>query len=348
MVLAKTSSKTLLSFGEKNPTSLFIFGDSLYDAGNNNYFLTPLRVNHWPYGETYFHFPTGRTSNGRLIPDFIAEYAKLPLIPPCLQPGISYNYGVNFASLGAGALQETNKGSVISLNIQLSYFKNVEKNLRHKLGGEEAKRFLSKAVYIFSIGTNDYNSKTTPIPFHSQEEYVGMVIGNLTNVIKGIYNKGGRKFGILNLVAKGCFPVARALRSAGSEGSCMDEFSTARKLHNTALSKVLVELERQLKGFKYSETDFYTAFSERINNPSKYGFKEAKTACCGSGPYRGLGGCGGNNKYELCDTPDDYLFFDPAHPSEKANEQFAKLMWSGNSPLIWPYNLKTLFELQTQ
>lgn len=61
------------SFGEKNPTSLFIFGDSLYDAGNNNYFPIPLRINHWPYGETYFHFPTGRTSNGRLIPDFIGN-----------------------------------------------------------------------------------------------------------------------------------------------------------------------------------------------------------------------------------------------------------------------------------
>lgn len=61
------------SRGEKHLTSLFIFGDSLYDAGNNNYFPTTFRANDWPYGETYFNFPTGRSSNGRLVPDFIGN-----------------------------------------------------------------------------------------------------------------------------------------------------------------------------------------------------------------------------------------------------------------------------------
>ena len=37
-----------------------------------------------------------------------AEYAKLPLIPPYLQPGNhKFTYGSNFASSGAGALRET-------------------------------------------------------------------------------------------------------------------------------------------------------------------------------------------------------------------------------------------------
>lgn len=60
--------------GEKSVgRSLFVFGDSLFDVGNNNYFPTTFRVNHWPYGETYFKFPTGRASNGRIIPDFIGK-----------------------------------------------------------------------------------------------------------------------------------------------------------------------------------------------------------------------------------------------------------------------------------
>lgn len=59
---------------DKHVRSLFIFGDSLFDVGNNNYFPTTARSNHWPYGETYFNFPTGRVSNGRIIPDFIGKY----------------------------------------------------------------------------------------------------------------------------------------------------------------------------------------------------------------------------------------------------------------------------------
>ena len=69
-------------------------------------------------------------------------------------------------------------------------------------------------------------------------------------------------------------------------------------------------------------------------------------ACCGSGPYRGILSCGGRGaeEYQLCDNPSDYLFFDGGHLTEKANNQLAKLMWSGNSTVIWPYNLKTLFQ----
>jgi hypothetical protein len=58
--------------------ALFIFGDSLYDAGNNIYLNTNTpKPNIFPYGETYFMHPTGRASDGRLIPDFIGKYNTL-------------------------------------------------------------------------------------------------------------------------------------------------------------------------------------------------------------------------------------------------------------------------------
>jgi hypothetical protein len=68
----------------------------------------------------------------------------------------------------------------------------------------------------------------------------------------------------------GCLPFTRALK-AGNTGTCLDGMTALAKLHNKALPKVLQKLERQLNGFRYSIADGYTAFSERINNPSKYG-----------------------------------------------------------------------------
>lgn len=55
--------------------ALFVFGDSLYDPGNNNYIntTTDFQANFWPYGVSYFNPPSGRFSDGRLIPDFIGE-----------------------------------------------------------------------------------------------------------------------------------------------------------------------------------------------------------------------------------------------------------------------------------
>lgn len=56
--------------------SIISFGDSHTDTGNllslsrhenPPYFLRP------PYGKTFFHRPTGRFSNGRVLTDFIGK-----------------------------------------------------------------------------------------------------------------------------------------------------------------------------------------------------------------------------------------------------------------------------------
>lgn len=77
---------------------------------------------------------------------------------------------------------------VIDLKTQLKYYNKVVIWLRHKLGNFEAKMRLSRAVYLFSIGSNDYMSpfltNSTILDSYSESEYVGMVIGNLTTVIK--------------------------------------------------------------------------------------------------------------------------------------------------------------------
>ncbi|KAJ8541788.1 hypothetical protein K7X08_002604 [Anisodus acutangulus] len=115
---------------------LSVFGDSILDPGNNNYINTTadFQSNWWPYGESFFKYPTGRHSDGRLISDFIAEYANLPLIPSYFQIGREgFVHGVNFASSLSGCLVETNRGHVINLKTQLKYFKKVVKLLKNKL-----------------------------------------------------------------------------------------------------------------------------------------------------------------------------------------------------------------------
>ncbi|KAI4355379.1 hypothetical protein L6164_004159 [Bauhinia variegata] len=336
--------------------ALFVFGDSLFDVGNNNYIntTTDMQANIPPYGETFFKYSTGRFSDGRVIPDFIDMhfYAKLPLILPYLHPAYTYQQyinGANFASAGAGALVETREGLVIDLNTQLTYFKNVHKLLRERLGEAETKNLLSRAVYLISIGSNDYIvqvvGNSSAFSSYSQDQYVDIVIGNLTNVIKEIYKKGGRKFGFLESGPLGCLPLGKML--ANGTGSCWEDISALPKLHNSALSAVLQKLKKQLRGFRYSYTNFYDLETDLMNYPSKYGFKEGNVACCGTGPYRGFSSCGGKGavkEYELCDNPNNYVFFDSAHPTERANQFFAQQMWSGNDSVTVPQNLKTLFE----
>lgn len=330
----------------ENHVALFIFGDSLFDSGNNNYINTTFdfQANFLPYGETFFKYSTGRFCDGRLIPDFIAQFAGLPIIPTYLQPGNhKFTDGVNFASGGAGALVEIHRGLVVNLETQIKYFKKVEKSLRQELGDAGAKKLLSRAVYLISIGGNDYLNRNSTA---TNEEFASMVLGNLIVAIKEIYKKGGRKFGFPNMMPLGCLPYVKA--QAG--GSCNDEVTVIAKLHNEELPKTLNKIENQLEGFKYAYFNFFKSANERLNNPSKYGFMDATTACCGSGLFGGVYSCGGKRgitEFHLCENPAEYFFFDSYHPSEKAYLQFAELLWAGTTDIVWPYNLKTLFEAKT-
>lgn len=53
---------------------LFVFGDSLFDGGNNMYINSKsYPASSYPYGYTYFTNATGRVCDGRIVPDFIGK-----------------------------------------------------------------------------------------------------------------------------------------------------------------------------------------------------------------------------------------------------------------------------------
>ncbi|KAK3039943.1 hypothetical protein RJ639_027779 [Escallonia herrerae] len=134
-------------------TSIISFGDSLADTGNLVHLSAqsnepPPNFGLPPYGETYFHGPTGRSSDGRLIVDFIAQYFGLPFLPPYIGgkngSDISFGKGVNFAVAGATALDAAffeergvhNPLTNVSLGTQLGWFKKVLPSLCQSSSGK--------------------------------------------------------------------------------------------------------------------------------------------------------------------------------------------------------------------
>nr|GEZ67190.1 lipase, GDSL [Tanacetum cinerariifolium] len=225
--------------------ALFVFGDSLFDPGNNHHINTTadFQANFWPYGQSYFSPPTGRFSDGRLIPDFIGR---------------------------AGALINSHAGFVVDLQTQLRYFGNLVNHYRQNLGDTKSRQLPSDAVYLFGYGGNDYQIPYYP---YTQEQYVDIMIGNMTNVIKEIYEKGGRKFEVVTAPLIGCW-LGMRVRQPGN--TCNTENNELTRLYNQALAKRLEHLEKQLEGFMYAKFDLSTAISNRMKNPSKYGFRKAR------------------------------------------------------------------------
>ncbi|CAA2968954.1 Hypothetical predicted protein [Olea europaea subsp. europaea] len=153
--------------------SIISFGDSLADTGNLLYLESTSsnkkpRCGFLPYGETFFHHPTGRFSDGRLIIDFIAQDMGLPFVPPFHGEGNvnrrNYREGVNFAVGGSTALEDSFFAKIgvkipyanVSLAAQMSWFKEFLSTICHE--PSNCKKFLQTSLVLMGeIGGNDYN-----------------------------------------------------------------------------------------------------------------------------------------------------------------------------------------------
>uniref|UniRef100_A0A453EE82 GDSL esterase/lipase n=1 Tax=Aegilops tauschii subsp. strangulata TaxID=200361 RepID=A0A453EE82_AEGTS len=153
--------------GGQNYTSMFSFGDSLTDTGNL-LVSSPLSFNivgHFPYGMTYFHRPTGRCSDGRLVVDFLAQAFGLPLLQPYLSRGKDVRQGVNFAVGGATAMDPPFFEGIgasdklwtnLSLSVQLDWFEKLKPLLCSS--PKNCKKYFSRSLFLVGeIGGNDYN-----------------------------------------------------------------------------------------------------------------------------------------------------------------------------------------------
>nr|DAD33080.1 TPA_asm: hypothetical protein HUJ06_011931 [Nelumbo nucifera] len=147
----------------------FIFGDSLVDAGNNNYIFSLSKANYIPNGIDFGH-PTGRYTNGRTIADIIGqELGFETFAPPYLAPttaGPVILQGVNYASGGGGILNQTGKIFVgrINLDAQIDNFANTRHDIISMMGDPAASKLFNDSIFSITIGSNDFiNNYLTPI-----------------------------------------------------------------------------------------------------------------------------------------------------------------------------------------
>ncbi|KFK35667.1 hypothetical protein AALP_AA4G021500 [Arabis alpina] len=312
--------------------TLFVFGDGLYDAGNKQ-FLSSNRVDASfpPYGVTVGE-ATGRWSDGRIIPDYLANFMGIPQIPPILQSTADFSHGANFAvadSTVLGSPPET-----------MTLTQQVRKFLESK--NKWTNQTVSEAIYLMYIGSDDYLNyvKNNLNPSDEQKQgFVNQVIATIEAEIKVVYGSGGRKFAFQNLAPLGCLPAVK--QANGNVQECVILPSEMAALHNKKLLELLVGLSRQLNGFQYSFYDFFSSIQRRVIKSKTYTFQTGIAACCGTGSVNGTG-CASNS---VCVKPADYLFFDGKHLTQEGNLQVSHLIWGADTEVIGPSNLRELLFL---
>ncbi|XP_021898226.1 GDSL esterase/lipase At5g18430-like [Carica papaya] len=335
--------------------AFFVFGDSLVDSGNNNYLATTARADSAPYGIDYpTHRPTGRFSNGLNIPDLISQEIGLSEPPlPYLSPQLTGQrllVGANFASAGIGILNDTGVQflNIIRMYRQLDHFQEYQQRVSSLIGPKQTRRLVNQALVLITVGGNDFVNNYYLVPYSARSrqfalpDYVKFLLSEYRKLLLRVHQLGGRRVLVTGTGPMGCVPAELAMRGS-SNGGCSTELQRAASLYNPQLIQMLNGLNGKLGRHVFIAANTHQMHLDFLAQPQAYGFTTSKIACCGQGPYNGLGLC--TLVSDLCPNRDLYVFWDSFHPSEKANKLIVQKMMTASSLYMNPMNLTTLLSI---
>ncbi|XP_057834573.2 GDSL esterase/lipase At2g23540 [Cryptomeria japonica] len=285
---------TCFGAAEEEPIvpAMYLFGDLLADAGNNNYIPNcTARANFTPYGISFFPCSTGRFTDGRTAFDFVADRLGLSYPPPYLQPNARFTRGINFASGSSGLLDSTGVDKkVISMSEQLFMFEQYSNNLTNSDPSGGAQANLRKSLFGITVGGNDigsYIANTT-----ASTEFVTLLLAKFNQTVVRLYNGGARKFLIFNIPPVGCTPYTKYTGYNISHGECLDAANQLATAYNSGSKSLVTLLNEKLDGVSIIQLNAYDHLMTIIQNPQAFGFSDSKSACCGSGLFNAEVSCG--------------------------------------------------------
>ncbi|GKV07822.1 hypothetical protein SLEP1_g19536 [Rubroshorea leprosula] len=333
-----------------NFKAIYNFGDSNSDTGSGFAAFYPAGP---PCGETYFHRPSGRGSDGRLIIDFIAEHLGLPYLSGYLDSiGTNFRHGANFATGGA-TIRPQNEAysstgvSPFSLDIQVvqfdqfkarsSYFYNQAAKWRRNLPRPED---FSSALYVFDIGMNDIAAGFRKMNDTERRESIPDIVDQLAKAVQHLYEGGARTFWIHNTGPYGCLAITLRYHLDPSEvdkQGCVKVQNDMAIEFNRQLKKKVIKLRTELANASVTYVDIYSAKYQMIGNAKQEGFVDAKGICCGFHEDDIHVYCGHKenlNGTEIyagsCKDPSKYISWDGVHYSEAANHWVATRILNGS------------------
>lgn len=349
--------KSQMCRSQTGSAASFIFGDSLVDAGNNNYIFSLSKADNVPNGIDFAASggrPNGRYTNGRTIPDILgqdlgAEAFSPPYLAPSTRGEILVKAGVNYASGGGGILQDTGKLFIgrLSMDAQIDNFANTREELISMLGTEGAKEFLGHSIFSVTMGSNDFlNNYLVPTNVAGRkqvtpEEFVQSLIHSYRPQLTRLYNLDARKILVANVGPIGCIPYQRATVLLHGADDCVSLPNQMALSFNSQLKDLIMELNADLPGATFVYANVYDIVADIIANYDSYGFEVADTACCGGGgQYKGIIPCGA--AASVCPDHSKNVFWDPYHPSEATNAIIAGRLLDGGPDICFPMNLRQL------
>ncbi|POO00261.1 Lipase [Trema orientale] len=301
---------------------MFVFGSSLVDNGNNNFFENRAKADYSPYGIDFPSGPSGRFTNGKNLIDLLGEHLKLPnLIPPFKDPSTKGNkivHGVNHASGSSGILDDTGliAGNVTSLSQQIRDFEEVTlPELEAQLGCRSSDS-LPNYLFVVGVGGNDivFNYFLRNIYLRVDPlRFTANLTATLATHLQKLYSLGGRRFVLTAIYPVGNSPMVEL--NMPDCAICAPTLNQAAELYNRNLIGLVANMENQMPGSHIGIVNTYNIVQEILLNPTSKG---------GNGVLCERGG-------KACVDRSAYVYFDALHPTEAVNVQIASEAYASHN-----------------
>ncbi|KAI5065244.1 hypothetical protein GOP47_0019939 [Adiantum capillus-veneris] len=325
---------------------MYAWGDSLTDTGNSLLYQVSIGVDapqgHLPYGQTFFHYPTGRISDGRLVVDFLAKQIRgLDFLLPYLglnntEVNSKGKSLVNFAVGGATAQNVDYLNSTYNISVFIPYSLDNQLQWFSTLPFSKDKDAFSKAlIYFGQIGVNDYN-RALENGFSLDDivtKFFPNVIKIIQNALELLIASGAKYLVVEGGYPIGCTPVYTKLlyiNAATDEYGCVEELQSLNAIHDKLLKELVYNLTT-----KYNEDvhliyfDQLKAYAEIIKHPSHYGFINATDPCFDKLHSTNL------TSLEACSSPSTYVSWDGRHFIEATHKVLFNLF--NTKGFVTPY-----------
>ena len=165
--------------------------------------------------------------------------------------------------------------NVIPLWKEVEYYKEFQGKLRNHVGDQKAMEIWTEALYLISLGTNDFLENYYAVPRRrvqfTVQQYQDFLVGLAENFLREIYSLGVRKISLTGLPPMGCLPLERATNFMHHR-ECVEEYNNVAVEFNGKLNNMVAKLNQELPGYRILFTaKVYDLFYQIISSPSSYG-----------------------------------------------------------------------------
>ncbi|MGN8159211.1 SGNH/GDSL hydrolase family protein [Salinisphaera sp. SWV1] len=307
---AASAAATVLTGGSTvgpGYTGLYVFGDSLSDAGN----VYTVTAGSEPISPPYSN---GRFTNGNVWVQDLAASLGLGAVTPSITGGNDFAFGgAQTGPTNANPYNSSNPNYPANLLTDLPAQRTTFDSVTHN--GANAK---TGALYTLWIGANDLDALTSsalsgPIQPLQINTDLSQAIANISNFVNDLAGDGMQNLLALNVPDLSKTP--NAIAATGNDAAKLALIRSLTADFNASLSQALNALA-QADGFALTQVDTFSALDQAVADPAAYDFTNV-TDPCWTGNFTSAA------PGSVCSDPSQYLFWDGLHPTAAAHQIIA-------------------------